>query len=153
MNGCSSLSSKLFWGNCSDKVVKMLNTSHPLSVTTHPLEGHRGWSQLTLGWGKVHPGQVASLLQGWRIMTKNNSHSHSHLPQVKNQHLWTAGGSWSTRREPTQTQGEHANSPQKGPALELHDLLAVGQQRSPLLCYAVNSHRASVLTDYLKSTT
>jgi len=25
------------------------------------------------------------------------------------------GGSWSTRREPTQTRGEHANSTQKGP--------------------------------------
>ena len=30
------------------------------------------------------------------------------------------GGSWSTRREPTHTRGEHANSTQKGPSQELN---------------------------------
>ncbi|KAF7646437.1 hypothetical protein LDENG_00187840 [Lucifuga dentata] len=41
------------------------------------------------------------------------------------------GGSRSTRREPTRTRGEHANSTQKGPAPagnQTQDLLAVRQQ-------------------------
>ena len=29
--------------------------------------------------------------------------------------IWSGGESWSTRREPMQEQGEHANSTQKGP--------------------------------------
>ncbi|KAF7656421.1 hypothetical protein LDENG_00041670 [Lucifuga dentata] len=42
------------------------------------------------------------------------------------------GGSRITRREPTWTWGEHANSTQKGPATarnQTQDLLAVRQQR------------------------
>ena len=41
--------------------------------------------------------------------------------------FWMVGGSWSTRREPTHTRGEHANSTHKGPSRELNLELSVGQ--------------------------
>ncbi len=43
-----------------------------------------GWSQsqLTLGEGRVHPGQVTILSQGWHIETNKYSHSHSHQFRV-----------------------------------------------------------------------
>uniref|UniRef100_A0A669DAA6 Metalloendopeptidase n=1 Tax=Oreochromis niloticus TaxID=8128 RepID=A0A669DAA6_ORENI len=77
--------------------------------------------------GRVHPGQVASLSQGQHTGTDNHSRSHSLTPSDNLDYpinlspqtacLWTVGGSRSTRREPTQTRGEHANSTQKDPGL------------------------------------
>lgn len=53
---------------------------------------------------------------------ETNSLSHSHLRTTRSSRLtsrarilfWTVGGGWSTRKEPTQTQGEQATSTQKG---------------------------------------
>lgn len=44
--------------------------------------GGWSWSQLTLGDGGVHPGQVTNSSKGWHIGTKNRSCSHSHLRTI-----------------------------------------------------------------------
>jgi len=56
--------------------------------------------------GGVHPGQVASPSQGHIETNETNKWVGI---------VWIVGGSRSTRREPTHTRGEHANSTQKGP--------------------------------------
>ena len=72
----------------------------------------------------VHPGQVVSSPQSSHIEINNHPHSHSHLQASYSDQLtnypqsacfWTVGGRLSALRDPTQTQGEHANSPQNGP--------------------------------------
>ena len=54
-------------------------------------------------------------VQGWHIETNNHPHSYSHLRAIlewpinpQSACFWTVGRSWSTRREPRQTLGEHA---------------------------------------------
>lgn len=76
--------------------------------------------------GGVHTGQVVSLsglTQRDRkplltLTPMGNLDSPVNLTPLT-AGLWTVGGSRSTRREPTQTWGEHANSPEKGRWLRL----------------------------------
>ncbi|KAF7655274.1 hypothetical protein LDENG_00058650 [Lucifuga dentata] len=73
-----------------------------------------------------------------RADTETDKHIHAlihtygqfRVPNSPDMHVF--GGSRSTRREPTRTRGEHANSTQKGPdpaGNQTQDLLAVRQQR------------------------
>ncbi len=76
-------------------------------LTAYPFAGSRAW--YTLGKSPVHSRAD--------IERQKSIHAHTYgqfrvtnLPAC----LWTVAGSRSTRREPTQTRGEHANSSQKG---------------------------------------
>ena len=68
--------------------------------------------------GEVHPGQVISPSQG-HTETNNHTRSYSLLGTILETPVnltcifCTVGGSWRTWREPTQTQGEHADSTQE----------------------------------------
>jgi len=87
--------------------------------------GHRGAGAYPSGHqarGGVHPAPVASPSQGHTETNETNNHTRSHslLRTIYSHQLtyacfWMVGGSQSTRREPTHTQGEHANSTQKSP--------------------------------------
>ncbi|MEQ2303988.1 hypothetical protein AMECASPLE_022416, partial [Ameca splendens] len=77
-------------------------------------------SRSLLAGGRVHPGQVASPLQG---NTQTIKHTLIHPPKGNFQRdqlteqacLWTVGGTRSTWKEPRHAWGEHANSMQKDP--------------------------------------
>ena len=100
-------------------IVSNYPSIHPFSI---PAEAYPSchWAR-----GGFQPGQVASPSQGHTETkeTNNHTHAHTHSRTILESPIiltWTVGGSRSTRREPTHTRGEHANSTQKGPSLELN---------------------------------
>ena len=109
-------------GSLSEHMVdetQVLSTSiHPFS-TAYPIRGH-GAGGLSLGPISAKVGSPWTSLQPITGLTYKDKQSSTHIvtpmtnyPNPQFACFWTVGGSWSTRREPKQTQREHANTIQK----------------------------------------
>ncbi|MED6277349.1 hypothetical protein CHARACLAT_012477 [Characodon lateralis] len=99
-------------------------------------------SQAVSAGGRVHPGQVASPLQGNTQTTKHTPKGNLEKP-IKQSCFWTVRGSRSTRREPTHAWGEHANSRQKDPRQRIEPRTLLLQGNSATNCATVQLYPTS----------
>ena len=80
----------------------------------------RSRSQLTLGDGRLHLGQITRLSQSWHTETDNHSLTFTptgHLESTVNLTCLSLDCGSGRRRKPTLPRGEHANYTQKDPNL------------------------------------